>query len=510
LACLFNSDDIPNGVVYSFYHLQILEKQIEMGTTEIILGSIAFYLLLLIGMGFLAKKKRESNSLKDFYLAGGSLSSFVLLLTLYATQYSANTMLVTPAEVVTQGMGMILIMGYLTAIVIFYLTFAPQLYQISRKHNFITPGDWFDFRFKLPSLTLLANIVLIIVSLNFLLAQLIAMGHIANGITEGRIPYWAGVVFLAFVVLIYESLGGMRAVAWTDVFQGVILFAGLIGIFIIVMPNTSELTKISEWLIANEPKKIGVPNGQFQIYWASTVLMIGLGAAVYPQVIQRIYAAKSIKTLKQSLGAMVFMPLATVLVLFLLGVISIPHFVNNPPESNDSVLPQMLNIWGNESILAFVMTIFVTVGLLAAIMSTADSVLLSLSSIIAKDILGKSVLKNAKDEQLTKIGKYFSWIIMVVMVLIALQPKITLWGLIELKMQILIQIAPLFLLGVHSQRITPKGMFWGLCIGLSFSFVAFIMSWRNFVGIQVGLIGFTLNIVACFLFSTRKNRIELS
>jgi SSS family solute:Na+ symporter/sodium/pantothenate symporter len=137
-------------------------------------------------------------------------------------------------------------------------------------------------------------------------------------------------------------------------------------------------------------------------------------------------------------------------------------------------------------------------------------VLLSLSSIIAKDILGKSVLKKAKDEQLTKIGKYFSWIIMVVMVLIALQPKITLWGLIELKMQILIQIAPLFLLGVHSQRITPKGMFWGLCIGLSFSFVAFIMSWRNFVGIQVGLIGFTLNIVACFLFSTRKNRIELS
>ncbi len=458
-------------------------------------------MLLLIGLGLYANKKRTSNSLKDFYLAGGDLGPFVLLLTLYATQYSSNTMLIVPAEVVNQGMGMILVLGYMTAIVVLYLTFAPQLFKISKKYNFITPGDWFDTRFKMPSLTLVANLILVIVSVNFLLSQLIAMGHIANGITDGQIPYWAGVVFLAFIVIIYETLGGMRAVAWTDVIQGLMLLIGLAGLFFIVVPDVDELTEISNWLIENEPEKIGVPSLDFRMYWASTVLMIGLGGAVYPQVIQRIYAAKTVKVLKKSLGAMVFMPLITVLILFLLGVISIPYFVEASEASQDTVLPQMLQIWGQESLLAFVLMIIVVLGLLAAIMSSADSILLSLSSIISKDILGKSILKNSSDQQLAKTGKMISWVIMFLIVLVALQPKITLWGLIELKMQIMVQIAPLFILGVHSKRVTSKGMMAGLIIGFLFSITTFFMGYKTLGGIQSGLIGLLLNVIACFVFS---------
>ena len=473
-----------------------------MSNNSILLICLSGYLLLLIILGLIANKKRESNSLKDFYLAGGGLGTFVLLLTLYATQYSANTMLVTPAEVVSKGMGMILVLGYMTAIVVFYLTFAPQLFTISKSQNFITPGDWFDYRFGSKALTLIANGILVIVSVNFLLSQLMAMGHITTGLTGGEVPYWAGVVFLAFVVIIYESLGGMRAVAWTDVLQGIMIFVGLIGIFFVVVPGTDELAEISTWLIANEPEKIGVPTTDFQIYWISTVLMIGVAGAVYPQVIQRIYAAKSAKSLKRSLGAMVFVPLLTVLILFLLGVISIPHFAGNPAVSNDSVLPEMLRIWGERSSFAFAMTVLVILGLLAAIMSTADSVLLSLSSIVAKDIFGKSILKNAPEEKLTKSGKIFSWVAMFVMVLIALQPKITLWGLIELKMQILIQIAPLFLLGVHSRRVNGQGMIWGISVGTLFSLVAFFMGKNTLFGIHSGLIAFGINCFLCFLMSS--------
>jgi Na+/proline symporter len=472
-----------------------------MTTANIIVISIVIYLCVLVFLGLLANKKRQSNSLKDFYLAGGGLGTFVLLLTLYATQYSANTMLVTPAEVVNKGLGMILVLGYMTAIVIFYLTFAPQLYKISRKFDFITPGDWFDYRFNMPALTLFANIILVIVSVNFLLSQLMAMGHIASGVTDGQIPYWAGVVFLALVVLVYESIGGMRAVAWTDVIQGIMLLVGLAGIFVIVMPDTSELTDISLWLLEHEPQKIDVPSSEFRIYWGSTVLMIGLGGAVYPQVIQRIYAARSAKVLRQSLGAMVFMPLITVLILFLLGVISIPHFVDQQNLNQDTVLPQMLQYWSQQSLLTFTLMVMVVVGLLAAIMSTADSVLLSLSSIVAKDILGKYYLKNTPEEKLTNFGKIFSWVIMLVMVLIALQPRITLWGLIELKMQILVQIAPLFLLGVHSDRVTPKGMFLGLCVGFGFAMGTFFLGFKTFGGIQVGLLALGLNLLGCFCFS---------
>ena len=460
-----------------------------MSNNAIILSCIGVYLCLLIILGLVARKKRKSNTLKDFYLAGRDLGPMVLLFTLYATQYSANTILVTPAEVVNTGLGMILIMGYLTAVVIFYLTFAPQLYRICKQRNFITPGDWFDYRFNLPPLTLVANIILVVVSVNFLLSQLMAMGHIANGLTDGLIPYWSGVVFLAFVVIIYESLGGMRAVVWTDVLQGLMLFVGLGGLFIIIMPNTNSLTQISEWLIQNEPEKIGVPTGEFQIYWASTIFMVGLGAAVYPQVIQRIYAAKSVKALKRSLGAMVFMPLITVLILLIMGMVSIPHFADSNQVAHDAIFPEMLRFWSNQSTMAFALSVLVIVGLLAAIMSTADSVLLSLSSILAKDILGKSVMKNASEQKLTKVGKTLSWIIMVIAVLVALQPKITLWGLIELKMQILIQTAPLYLLGIYSNKISSRALLWGICVGSMFALIAFFLQLKTIGGIQVGLVG---------------------
>ena len=224
--------------------------------------------------------------------------------------------------------------------------------------------------------------------------------------------------------------------------------------------------------------------------------MVGLGGAVYPQVIQRIYAAKSKKSLKQSLGAMVFMPLVTVLILFLLGVVSISYFAENEMVARDAVLPTMLRHWGSISNLAFGLTILVIVGLLAAIMSTADSVLLSLSSIIAKDILGKSILKESTDVKLTQVGKIFSWIIMFIMVLVALQPSISLWGLIELKMQLLVQTAPLFLLGIHARSVTSRGMMWGLSIGLGFALLTFMMDWKTITGIQSGLVGLALNVFA--------------
>lgn len=468
--------------------------------------SIGLYMVLLILLGIWASRLRNSNSLKDFYLAGGSLGSFVLLLTLYATQYSANTMLVVPAEVFNKGLGMIMVLGYMTAIVVCYLTFAPQLYQISRREHFITPGDWFDFRFHMPGLTLLANVVLLIVSINFLLAQLMAMGHIAEGITGGQIPYWAGVVFLAVVVMIYETLGGMQAVAWTDVIQGLMMLIGLGGLFMIVMRGNSSLSDVSLWLLEHQPEKIQVPDGEFRRYWASTVLMVGMGAAVYPQVIQRIYASKSVKVLKQSLGAMVFMPLATVLVLFLLGMLSIPHIAEAKELASDAVLPYMLEIWSQQSSLAFTLAVMMVVGLLAATMSTADSVLLSLSSIVAKDMLGKSWMKAYPEDRLTKIGKLSSWLVMAIMVFWALQPHITLWGLIELKMQILIQIVPLFLLGLHHRHATGLAMMLGLCLGLGIAFTGFFMGIKTIWGIQLGFIAFLLNLLLAWGLSTIQAR----
>ena len=65
-------------------------SNIPLGPTE--LGFIAIYLLSLIGIGYCSMRARRENSLKDFYLAGSGVGFLVLVLTLYATQYSGNTL----------------------------------------------------------------------------------------------------------------------------------------------------------------------------------------------------------------------------------------------------------------------------------------------------------------------------------------------------------------------------------------------------------------------------------
>ncbi len=456
--------------------------------------AIPAYLILLLFLGWKAKQQRQDSSLKEFYLAGKGLGTYILLFTLYATQYSSNTMMVVPAEVVNQGYGMILVLGYMTAIVICYLTFAPGLYALSRVQTFITPGDFIDQRFGSPRLSLLVNMVFIVVSLNFLLAQLMAMGYITESISNGVIPYWLGVTGLALIVIIYETIGGMRAVAWTDLIQGGMLLIGLIGIFMVVGPTPAKLEDVTGWLLQHDPARAQVPSATFRVYWASTVLMVGLGASVYPQAIQRLYAARSLKTLKLSLSWMVFMPLFTVLILFLLGVVSIPYYPELNGTSTDAVLPEMLHLWGQQSIVAQVLVTLVILGLIAAIMSTADSVLLTMSSILAKDILGKGRLKNQPEARLTSYGKVISILVMIVATLWAMNPTITLWGLIELKMQLLVQVVPVFILGVHS-HFKARSMYFGMVAGLAFAIITFMIGQSTIGGVQSGLIGLALNLL---------------
>ena len=80
------------------------------------------------------------------------------------------------------------------AIIVAYLLFAPRLHHLAQQHQFITPGDWLTHRFGSPALTLSANVLLLAAVSNYLLAQLIAMGHITAGLSGGTVPYWVGVV----------------------------------------------------------------------------------------------------------------------------------------------------------------------------------------------------------------------------------------------------------------------------------------------------------------------------
>ena len=212
---------------------------------------IAVYLVVMLGVGVFARTRRRSDSLTEFYLAGRNLGPFILFFTLYATQYSGNTVLGYPAEAYRLGYAWIMSISFMMAVVVVYLLYAPRLQRLACRHEFVTPGDWVDHRFGSPLLSLVTNLLLVVSLANYLLAQLMAMGHVVAGLSGNVVPYWAGVIVLILVIIIYETLGGLRAVVWTDVLQGLMLFVGLLGLMSAIAPGPAHWHALTEWLHEN-------------------------------------------------------------------------------------------------------------------------------------------------------------------------------------------------------------------------------------------------------------------
>ncbi|MEM6703475.1 MAG: sodium:solute symporter family protein [Acidobacteriota bacterium] len=447
---------------------------------------LGVYAAMLATIAVLSRRAATPGSLSDFYLAGRSLGVPVLVLTLYATQYSGNALIGYPGEAYRMGFAWIMSASFMMAIVVVYLTFAPGLQRTARKHRFVTPADWFDHRFGSPVLTHCANLLLIVAITNYLLAQLMAIGHLTEGISDGAVPYAAGVLLFAVVIVVYETLGGLRAVAWTDTVQGILLLVGLAGILAAVLTSTGGLGGLTAWLAENHPEKVSRPPAPVLRTWVSNVLTVGFA----PQAIQRIYAAKSSRVLKRSLGIMAFMPLVTMPVVVLVGLYGVRRYDTALGDiAADQVMPRLLREWTEAEPLFALSAALVLLGAMAAIMSTADSVLLSLSSILSKDVLGRTLMRDADEAHITRYGKLLSWLAMAVLVGVALVPRLTLWGLTELKNELLCQVSPLFVLGVAWSGLTARAALCGLLAGTSVAAGAKFLGFGKIWGLHAGLYG---------------------
>ena len=468
--------------------------------------ALTLYVVVLFVVAEISRRARRDMSPSDHFLAARDLGVFVLFLTLYATAYSGNSLLGYPGEAYRRGFSWIMAVGFMTSIIVAFHLLVPKLRPVAVQHGFVSPGDWVRHRFgDDPGAHKLVLGVALLMSLalaNFLFAQLKAMGELGAEVTGGIVPYEAGVIGFAAVVLFYETRGGMRAVAWTDTAQGLLMLFGLMALLSWLLAGAGGLGEITRQIATLRPEAVVVPDADEVRNWISSIVLLGLASVVYPQAIQRIYAARSGRTLKRAFSLMTFMPLTTTLVVTLIGVAAIPRYIDLGGAEADRVMPLLLGEWAASGPLAALAAVIVFIGALAAIMSTADSVLLSLGSVVAEDLLGRE----RTDPATTRLGKRIAAVVLIAMIVLAMDRSISLWRLIELKMELLVQCVPAFMLAIHWGGLRARPTLWGLVAGTVIAVAAVLLGAPRIYGFHTGVLSLAVNVVVAVVGSRFVSR----
>ncbi len=492
-------------------------RELDLGIAPLVV--LAIYLAVMVGIGWLGRVSRKDESLSDFYLAGSSFGFVVLFLTLFATQYSGNTLLGFAGTAFREGGTYVVSVLFMVLAITIITIYGPRLYRLSRKFGYVTPADYIHHRFGSDLLRVVCVLLLTWGLANYILEQLVAMGHAIEAFSGGRVSFMGGVVMLVLVMLVYESLGGMRSVAWTDCIQGGLLFAGCMVILYLLLTSQGGLAAAGEHIQANDPAKYEAPGPDGLRVWLSRILLLGFGVAVYPHAIQRVFAAKSLGTLRTSLAGMTFMPFATTLLAFLLGIIAISRYEGLTGFDSDKITLYMLADIAEAHPFAKWLVILVFVALVAAIMSTADSALLSTQSMLIKDVYKPYLNPNATAKHYLRVGKISGWVLMALLVAsawISHQTESSIWQLIKLKLEFMVQIAPAFVAGVYWRRLSAGPLLAGILTGTGITLVlwvgtvagAFETDMRSPWNISAGVWGLAANWAVCLVGAMLFGRAE--
>ena len=338
---------------------------------------LILYVVFIFALGF-RRGSRRSSSLEEFFLRGRSLSWIPLFLTLAATNFSAFTVLGLAGAGYRMGYAFYPAMAFGTGFMALgmYLVGSP-LREEGAARGWLSAGDAVRDRLGSDAAEKVFVFFLILFTLPYLALQPIAAGYLLE--TAFGVPYRIGALGVAALIALYTARGGLKSLAKTDVFNGIILFGIALVVWVLVRRAASAAGVAGSAIGAGSTAGHGarsMPAPELLGYY----LLWFMADPVFPQLGQRFLAASGKGALEKSVVAY---PLVTTSLFFLTistGVLGLGLVPGLSGAETDKV-------WLLAAVKAvgpMLSGVFVLAPL-AALVSTMDSQLLALASIIAKD-----------------------------------------------------------------------------------------------------------------------------
>ena len=392
-----------------------------------ILLILSFYLCISIAIGMYGRSSEDSA--EDYFVASRKINPWVLFCTLAATNFSAFFFLGFAGASYRAGWGFYGIMAMGTSLVgLSILLLGIPIYKLGKEKGYMTPPALIAGETKSKYLGGLYGVVLVVFTLPYLATQPMGAGILLETLSGGDIPYFTGAFLLTCVMITYLILGGMKSSAMTDVFQGILMFTILImfvfGFFI--HDDIGGFSEAGKSLWDSKPEKfIREGNFTWQIIFSYTILW-PITVPMFPQLFSRFYIAENDKAIRTA--AWLYPTVVPILFLFpvIIGVYgNIVDFDRVLTRSeSDNILPLVLTeyapLWAGA---------IVCVGAIAAFMSTADSQILAMSSIITKD--GLPAATDIKKENEKQIGRLLIIVLAIIGLILAYDPPDTIFDIVS-------------------------------------------------------------------------------
>jgi SSS family solute:Na+ symporter len=352
------------------------------------------YLAIVLYIGVFAFRQSRGQA-EDYFLAGRSLGPWVFLLSLFGTHMTAFAILGSSGHAFNFGIVTFGLMASSSAFVVpvLLLFLGTKLWAVGKKFGHITPVQIFRDRWECGHIGTLIFFLQAALLIPYIIIGVMGGGTTLSVISGGLIPFWAGGLLVAVVVMSYVFFGGMRGTAWVNAFQTVLFLTfGMIAVFVIGN-GMGGFSAIAEKML-NDPKTSHLLSREkFSPLAFLSYTFNPLSAIAFPHIAIFCLTAKKMTQFKKTV---MLYPLCILLIWLpcvCLGVFAnqaqeIPalaakvdmKFATGRPVVADDVMLQLLGHFAPEWLAGML-----GAGIMAAVMAS-DSQILALSTMFTEDI----------------------------------------------------------------------------------------------------------------------------